>query len=262
MAGDYIDDLINIDLYPHQIVMYANNLYGDIERQIEDYGIIITPDKKYGAIACWQNVRSNSGFNIGYGVNLFDFNIGISGSPVEDHQRFGIGIGRTFFDKRFDISFLLSNETFDEWYKFNVRLSGRKGDFLIVPKYGLDHVQEPFDYSRHRIGIMLQRLVFKDGFVYFIGEYDFSRGDIEYDYTNVYAGLEMPINKRIALRGGVIEQFTNGFESPTWEIESGFSVRVKEFTLDFHLNKERLFSEYFTLFIFNSFGLDLNFGRF
>jgi len=37
MAGDYIDDLINIDLYPHQIVMYANNLYGDIEDQIEGW---------------------------------------------------------------------------------------------------------------------------------------------------------------------------------------------------------------------------------
>lgn len=260
MAGDYIDDLVNIDIYPHQIAAYENNLYGDITAESGNYGIILTPDIKYGALACWQNAVPDNGFNIGYGINLRKFNIGISGSPIKDHIRFGISIGRTYFSKRFDISFLVSDAINGEWYKFNLRLSKRKGDFMIVPKYTFDHVQEPYEYNRHRIGLMLQRLILNEGFVYFIAEYDFSRGDIENDYTHIYAGLELPMTKKIALLFGIKENFINGFESPEWQIEPGISIRIREFSLDFHLNGEGLFDEEVTLF--ESFGLDLNFGRF
>lgn len=260
MAGDYIDDLVNIDIYPHRIAAYENNLYGDVTAGSGDYGIILTPDIKYGALACWQNAVPDNGFNIGYGINLRKFDIGISGSPVKDLSRFGIGVGRTYFDKRFDLSFLMSDAINEEWYKFNLRLSKRKGDFVIVPKYTLNHAKVPYEYNRHRIGIMLQRLILNEGFVYFIAEYDFSRGDIENDYTHIYAGLELPVTKTIVLLFGIKENFINGFESPEWQIEPGISIRIREFSFDFHLNEERLFDKEVTLF--ESFGLDLNFGKF
>ncbi len=262
MAGDYIDDITNIGIYPHHIIMYENNLYGDITEEFEDCGLIIAPERKYGAFACWQNNVSGNGFNFGYAINLHNFDIGISGSPVKDSRRFGIGIGRKFFRRRFDLSFLLGDDTNEEWYKFNLRCAGRRGDFIIVPKYALDRIRKPYDHTKHRIGVMLQRLILNEGFVYFIAEYDFSRGDIEYDYTHIYGGLELPLTRRIILRCGVKESFTEGFESPQWQIEPGFSIRIREFSLDFHINKDTLFEDDFTFFIFNSFGLDLNFGRF
>ena len=262
MARDYIDDITNIGVYPQHIVIYENNLYGDITRQVDHFGIIISPKKKYGAVACWQNNESGNGFNVGYAINLHRFDIGISGSPVEDNGGFGIGIGRRFFDRRFDLSFLLRDGTNEEWYKVNLRLAGRRGDYVIVPKYSLDGYSKPYDYSRHRIGIMLQRLVLNEGFVFCIAEYDFSRGDIDNDYTRVYGGFELPLNRKIVLRSGAQETFTEGFESPEWQIECGFSVRIREFSLDFHINTDRLFEDDFTLFVFRSFGLDLNFGRF
>lgn len=262
MAGDYIDDITNIGIYPQHIIVYENNLYGDITRDVKHFGMIIAPKKMYGAFACWQNNRSGNGFNVGYAINLHRFDIGISGSPVEDNERFGIGVGRTFFGRRFDISFLLGNGTNEEWYKFNLRLSGRKGDYVIVPKYSLAFHQEPYDYNRHKIGIMLKRLILNEGFVFCVAEYELSRGDIDSDYTYVYGGFELPISRRIVLRSGARERFTEGFESPEWEIETGFSVRIREFSFDFHINTDTLFQDEFTLFIFNSFGLDLNFGRF
>jgi hypothetical protein len=260
MAGDYIDDLVNIALYPHHIVSYENNLYGDIANQLDDYGIIIAPEKKFGALACWQNMAPAYDFNIGYGIKLFNFDIGVSGSPVEDHFKMGFGLGRTFFSRRFDLSLLFSDGVNDEWLKFNLRCSRRRGDFIIVPKYTLDYVSEPNEFNRHRIGLMLQRLILNEGFVYFIAEYDFTQGDVESDYTNIYAGLELPLGRRIGLRLGAQETFSNGFESPKWQVEPGISIRIREFSIDFHLNKESLFDKETTLF--KSFGLDLNFSRF
>lgn len=260
MAGDYIDDMINIGLYPHQMVMYENSLYGDITTELEDYGIIFAPDIKYGAFGCWQSPEPARGFNVGYAINLFKFDVGVSGSPVKDHMQFGFGIGRAYFSKRFDLSFLVSDELNDKWFKFNLRCAWRKGDFIIVPKYTLDYTREPYEYNRHRIGLMLQRLILNEGFVYFIAETDLSRGDIEDDYTHIHAGLEIPLSRRIALIFGIKENFSNGFESPEWQIEPGISLHIREFTLDFHLNQDRLFNKNATLI--NSFGLDLNFGRF
>jgi len=260
MAGDYLDDVTNINIYPQQIMIYRNSLYGDIASGLENYGIIISPVSKYGALACWQNALETTEFYIGYAITLFNFDIGIAGSPVKDHLEFGLGIGRTFFDRRFDLSFHGTDTDDDAWYKFNLRITKRKGDFAVVPKYALDYVREPYECNRHRIGLVLQRLILNEGFVYLGAEYDFSRGDVQNDYTNVYAGLEVPVGRRVVLLLGVKETFIKGFESPEWFIEPGISIRIREFMLDFHLNKERLFDRYTNLI--NSFGLELRFGRF
>ncbi|KPJ73743.1 hypothetical protein AMJ52_03355 [candidate division TA06 bacterium DG_78] len=264
MTGDYIDDIVNIRTYPHHISLYHNSLYGDIASDVEDYGIIITPDIKYGAIAFWQDRETQGVFNLGYGLDLFNFNIGAFGSLVEDHTKFGVGFGRSFFTRRFDCSFIIHSESNYEQYQFNLRYSERKSDFIIVPKYQLNYYAEPFEYSNHILGLLIQRLVFSEGFVFFIAEYDFSRGDIENDYTNVYTGFELPLSKILILRLGVSERFTNGLESPTWYVEPGIGLQIRGFSIDFHVNKDWLFDrdEDENVGLIKSFGLDLNFGRF
>ena len=260
MAGDYIDDLTNISSFPHHIALYANNLYGDITPDLENYGFIFSPDTKYGAFAFWQPSVPVDRFNLGYGINLYQFDIGVLISPVKNHTHFGFGIGRTYFNRRIDLSFLMTDELNNTCYQFSARLSKRVGDIIIVPKYRLDYFSEPYQYTNHRIGLMLQRLILNEGFVFFIAEYDFGRGNIDYDYTNVYAGLELPLSRIVVLRLGAYEQFTNSFESPSWQLEPGIGLQIREFNIDFHLNKEWFFNKDKTLF--KSFGLDLNFGRF
>ncbi|GAG85565.1 unnamed protein product [marine sediment metagenome] len=139
MAGDYIDDVVNIRSYPHQIPLYHNSLYGDIASDVENYGIIITPDIKYGAIAFWQDAEANGVFNLGYGINLFKFDFGAFSSVVEDRTKLGFGFGRAFFSRRFDCSFIIYDELNYERYQFNLRYSERKADFIIVPKYKLNY---------------------------------------------------------------------------------------------------------------------------
>lgn len=260
MAGDYIDDIVNIGVYPHQLIQYQNNIYGDVKNGIDDYGLIMSLVPKFGAFGVWQNPVQDRGFNIGYAVSLKKFEIGISGSPGENQTVFGIGIGRLFFDQRFDASLLFNETNAGEWFTFNLRLAKRKGDYIMMPRYSVDSWNEPYEYYRHRIGLMLQRVIFNDGFVFFIAEYDLSRGDIENDNTHIHVGLDLPISRKIALLLGVKENFVDGFESPEWFVEPGISIRIREFTLDFHLNQERLYNKDVTLF--NSFGLELNFGRF
>ncbi|UCG93086.1 MAG: hypothetical protein JSV97_05115 [candidate division WOR-3 bacterium] len=260
MAGDYIDDIVNIAVYPHHIVMYQNNLYGDITSELEDYGIVIAPDIKYGAVAFWQKGVSSGGFNLGYAIKFRKFDIGILFSPVENHLQYGFGIGRTFFNRHFDLSFIVNDATNDEWYQFNFSGRQRRGDYVIMPKYALNHIRAPFEYTRHNFGLMLQRLILNEGFVYFIAEYELQRGDISTDYTNFYAGLELPLTRIVVLRLGVHEQFIDGFERSDTRIEPGIGLRIREFNLDFHLNQDRLFDKEVTFF--NSFGLDLNFGKF
>jgi hypothetical protein len=264
MTGDYIDDIVNIKSYPHHISLYHNSLYGDIASDVEDYGFIITPDIKYGAIAFWQEKEIHGVFNLGYGLDLFNFNIGAFGSLAEDQTKFGVGFGRSFFSRRFDCSFILHDESNYEQYQINLRYSERKSDFIIVPKYQLNYYNEPFEYSNHILGLLIQRLIFSEGFVFFIAEYDFSRGDIENDYTNVNAGFELPLNKIVILRLGVSERFTNGFESPTWYVEPGIGLQIRGFSIDFHVNKDWFFdkTEDENIGLIKSFGLDLNFGRF
>jgi hypothetical protein len=264
MTGDYVDDMVNIDLYPNHILAYHDNLYGDITARTDtnriSYGIVMTPNIKYGAFACWQNGQQNQTFNIGYAVEVLKFDIGISGSPVKDNYRYGIGIGRTFFDRRFDLAFVLNDRVNNDSYVLNLRLTSRKGDFVIVPKYSLEVLMEPVEYNKHTLGIMVQRLILNEGFVYFLAEYDFTRGDIQNDFTHLYAGFELPLNRRFGLLLGVKETFTDGFDAPEWQIEPGIGIRIREFTFDFHLNYERLFDK--DVSFFKSFGIDLNFGRF
>jgi hypothetical protein len=260
MAGDYIDDIVNIGIYPHHIAQYQNFIYGDIKSTLTDYGIMVSLLPKLGALGLWQNPEPGRGFNIGYAIDLKKIEIGLFASPVEDNMVFGIGVGRGFFDKRFDLSFLVSDAVNDEWYKFNVRFARRRNDFVFVPKYTLDYVTEPFEYTRHRIGLMLQRLIFNEGFVFLIAEYDISRGDIESELTHIHGGIDLPISRKVGVMLGIKENFTEGFESLEWFVEPGISVRIREFRFDFHLNQERLFDKDVTFF--NSFGLELSFGRF
>jgi hypothetical protein len=260
MAGDYLDDIVYIDRYPHMLRGYANVLYGDIKQELSGYGFVLSPERKYGAIGCWQAIGADSRFNIGYAVQLMNFDIGISGSPVTDHYRIGFGIGRSFFSRRIDLSVLATDGIDEQSVDFNVRIAGRRGDFIIMPKYALTAMQEPFEYDQHKLGLMIQRLILNDGFVYFIAEYDFARGDLAHDLTHVYVGLDLPLNRTFGLLVGVKETFTDGFDAPEWRIATGFSVFIREFAFAFHINHDRFFDKDEP--ILNSFGLNLDFGRF
>ncbi|KPK72051.1 hypothetical protein AMJ87_05825 [candidate division WOR_3 bacterium SM23_60] len=263
MARDYLDDITNINVYPHHIVLYQNMLYGDITARLENYGVVITPDTKYGAFAVWQEPEVDQNFNIGYGIQLKRFDLGIHASPVKDHRRIGVGFGRTFFKRRFDVSFSYGEDEDIEHSEFNVRLRNRRGDFVIIPRYRGNYILEPLEYYRHRFGVLVQRLVFNDGFVFLGAEYDFTRGDIENEFTNIYAGLEMPLSRRIVFLLGFYERITEDFDALAWHLEPGFRIRIKEFAFDFHLDTDTLFEDdEFTLSIFKSFGIELNFGKF
>lgn len=261
MTDDLIDDIVLINQYPNHIFTYANALYGDLAGDITDYGITITPDRKFGALAFWQNAVDTHGFNIGYALNIFRFDVGVSVSPVTDHYRYGFGIGRTYFSRRFDLSMVITDEIDAQWYDIAFRCSRQRGDFIIVPRYALRYAEEPDEMQNHRIALMVQRLVLSEGFVYLAGEYEFERGDIEdIDLTHFYAGLELPIFKKMTLLLGARETFVNGFESPTWSIQPGVSLRLRDFRVNLHLNKEWFFED--DVNILHSIGLDLNFGRF
>ena len=260
MGGSYIDDIVYIDQYPHMLVGYANALYGDIAQELSGYGIIMSPERKFGAFGCWQNMQTRQGFNIGYAVKLMNFDIGISGSPVTDHYRIGVGVGRAFFGRRIDLSFLATDAIDEESIDLNARLACRRGDFILMPKYALTVVQEPSEYSQHRLGLMLQRLILNDGFVYFIAEYDFTRGDLTSDLTHIYAGLDLPLNRTFGVLLGINETFIDGFETPQWQLATGISVFIREFVFAFHINHERFFDKDEPLL--HSFGLNLDFSRF
>jgi len=256
-VGDYIDDVINIRVYPHQILIYQNTIYGDIERDDEDFGIIVAPQEKFGSFACWHTDR----FNLGYARSLFKFDIGGFGSPIKDHLQFGFGIGRAFFTRRLDFSFISNGEANKEWYQLNLRFSRRKGDFVIVPKYTLtNYFDQPPEYVNHRIGFLLQRLILNEGFVYIAPEYQINEGDIRDDFSYFYAGLELPLNKTFVLRFGSMEKLSEEFELMEMNVEPGIGLRIREFNIDFHLNKKRLADEDAPLI--DAFGVDLNFGRF
>lgn len=261
MTNDLIDDVVLIDLYPHHIIGYANSLYGDITGDMTDYGISITPDRKFGALAFWQNAEDARGFNIGYAVNLFHFDIGFSVSPVTDNYRYGFGIGRTYFSRRFDLSVLMNDAINDQWYDVQFRCTRQKGDFIIIPRYSLRYATEPDEFQNHRIALLIQRLVLSEGFVYLGGEYEFERGGVaDIDLTHFYAGLELPVFKKLTLLLGARETFTDGFESPDWTIQPGICLRLRDFRVDLYLNREWFFED--NVNILNSIGLDLNFGRF
>lgn len=260
MAGDYIDDIIYTDIYPQRLLTYENTLFLDIRSGPEDFGIVATPDPKYGVIACWQNPVADYGFNFGYAINVFNFDVGVSLSPIKDNTRFGLGLGRTFFDQHIDVSFLTFDGVTDKWHRFTARYVRRISDYNIIPKYSFDYVFEPFDYGKHRIGVMLQRLILNEGFVFLGAEYDFSRGDNEHDSTHIHAGVELKLTRLFVLRCGVAEHFDENFENAEWQVEPGIGLRIRDFSIDFHLNKDRFFDKEQTFF--KSIGLDFDFGRF
>jgi hypothetical protein len=260
MAGDYVDDIIYTDLYPQRLLAFTNSLFLDIKPGPEDFGVVFTPNPKYGVIACWQNPTPDHGFNLGYAISLFKYDIGVSFSPVKDNTSFGLGIGRTFFDQRIDVSFLTFDGIAEKWNRFTVRYVRRISDYSIIPKYSFVYAFKPFEYGRHTIGAMLQREILNEGFVFLGAEYVFSYDEIEYDSTHIHAGVELKLNRLFVLRCGVVEDFNERFENAGWRVEPGIGLRVHDFSLDFHLNKDRLFDKEEPFF--KSFGLDFNFGRF
>jgi len=256
-VADYIDDPVNIEIFPQHIVLFQNYFYGDLLRDTQDYGIIVAPELKYGGLGIWQE----KDFNIGYGINIHKFDIGAYCSPLKDRHRFGFGLGRAFFASRFDLSFILNDETrVNENYGVNLRVLYRKGDFVFVPKYSFLNSNEPYDYISNKIGILLQRLILNEGFVFIGSEYTIQAGAIKEDFLRGFSGLELPLNRTFVFLIGVCEKFDEEFKPPLWDIETGLCLRIREFNFNFHLNKERLFNKEITLF--NSFGLDLNFSKF
>jgi hypothetical protein len=260
MAGDYIDDIIYTDIYPQRLLNYENQLFLDIRSGPDDFGIVGTPDPKYGVIACWQNPVPHYGFNIGYAINVFDFDVGLSLSPIRDNIRFGLGVGRTFFDQHIDVSFLTFDGVADKWHRFTIRYARRMGDYNIIPKYSFEYTFQPFEYGRHTIGAMLQRLIMNEGFVFLGAEYVYSYDEIEYDSTHIHAGVELKLTRLFVLRCGIAEHFGEGFENAQLQVEPGIGLRIRDFSIDFHFNKDRLFDK--EQAFFKSFGLDFNFGRF
>ena len=260
MAGDYIDDIIFTDLYPHRMLVYKNNLYLDITAGPEDFGVFFTPNTKYGVIGFWQNPVTRYGFNLGYAITVFKFDLGLSFSPIKDNIRFGVGIGRDFFDQHLDISFLTFDGISDKWHKFTAHYVRKFGDYGIIPRYSFDYVFEPSDCGKHRIGFIVQRNILNEGFVFLGAEYDLSRGDIEYDSTHIRTGVELKLSRILVLRCGVAENFEGSFENASWQVEPGIGLRIRDFRVDLHLNKDRFFDKEQTFF--KSFGLDFDFGRF
>ncbi len=257
MIGDYIDDPVNIGIYPQHINVFPNNFYGDIFSSNTDFGIVVTPIEKYGGLGFWQDKN----FYIGYGITVKKFELGIMGSPVKDHNRFGIGLGYATIDMRVDISGIINNETnVNEGYDFHLRLLKRKAEYILIPRYSLNIQSKPYDYQSHNIGLALQRLILNDGFAILGMEYLVRKGDIEADRVYFFAGFELPLNRTFYLRVGAREEFDEDFVPQKWTVEPGLGMRIREFNLDFHLNQERLFND--DAYLFKSFGLDLNFGKF
>ena len=260
MAGDFLDDIVLVDMYPHHLIDYKNSLFLDIATNTRDFGIMGTPHDKYGVLGLWQNPIAENGFNIGYAINLFKFDLGFSFSPNKDNLRLGFGVGRNFFDQNIEVSFLTFDGTAEDRHTFRLRYSRRMGDFHITPRYALEYVSNPVDFKKHKIGIMFQRMILNEGFVYAGAEYDFTRGDIEIDSTHIHGGVELRLNRFLVLRCGVAEHFEDSFDNGTWYVEPGIGLRIRDFSIDFHLNEERLFDKEQTFF--QSFGLDFFFGRF
>lgn len=257
LCGDYIDDPVNIDVFPQHIMVFQNYFYGDILKDKNTYGVIFSPLAKYGGIGFWHKEY----FTIGYAITLGRFDIGFFGSPVKDQTRIGIGIGCTRFDSRGDISLVVNRQpNINESYNVNIRCLKRKGDFIFIPKYNFNDYSKPANYLSHKIGLMLERLILNDGFVYLAVEYTAQDGAIKADFTNLLSGLELPLNKTFILRLGMREKFNEDLVPTDLQMEIGLGLKIREFDIHFHLNRERFFTEELTFF--NSLGLDLNFGRF
>jgi len=262
MIRDLIDDPLNIAAFPNQISLYPNCLWGDISRtDPEDYGIILSPSETIGALTIWQSIGSPvSGFNIGYGRQLFNFDVGVSGMYLSDYKHFGVGVGRTFFSKRIDLAFLMNDETNNQWLKFNEHALFRTGDFILAERYSFGKHEGLLDYTEHIITPFIQRLIMNEGFVYVAADYTILNGDLENQFTDVYAGFELPLNRTFILRLGIQESFNEDFIPMSYQIQPGLGLKIREFGIDLKINKDRLIIRDRPLF--TSVGIDLNFGRF
>lgn len=262
MVRDLIDDPLNIAAFPNQLSLFPNCLWGDVSRfDPEDYGIILTPSDAIGSFAIWQSPEAPvEGFNIGYGRQLFNFDVGFSGMYLTDYKHFGVGIGRTFFSKRFDLAFLMNDDTGNQWYKINEHALIRKGDFILAERYSFSQIQGPPDYNEHVITPFIQRLILNEGFVYLAADFVIETGDLDNNYTNAYAGFELPLNRTFILRMGVMESFDEDFIPMGYQVRPGIGMKIREFGIDLQINKDRLIIRDRPLF--TSVGIDLNFGRF
>jgi|UniRef100_A0A7C4TGL6 hypothetical protein len=257
LVGDYVDDPVNVGIYPQHLNVFPNIFYGDIFATKTDYAILIRPIEKYGGIGIWQDKN----FNIGYGIGVKKIEFGIFGSPVKDHNRLGIGIGYSNFDTRIDFSGIINDEkNVNEGYDFHLRFLKRKAEYVLIPRYALNIQNKPYDYQSHTLGFALQRLILNEGFVILGMEYLLREGDIDVDRAYCFAGFELPLNKTSCLRMGAREEFDEDFTIIAYQIQPGICLKIREFNLDFHLNQSRLFDKDLTFV--SSFGLDLNFGRF
>jgi hypothetical protein len=262
MVPDLIDDPVNISVFPHHVVQYANCLWGDIHRTAaEDFGFILSPGPRLGCLAVWQQSGDLiPGFNLGYGRRVLRFDLGLSGMFMSDHKHFGIGLGRSFFTKRVDLSFLYNDDIAEKWFRINQHALVRKGDYVLAYRYSYFQHREPLDYLNHKIAFMIQRLVLSEGFVHVAAEYNIQRGDLETDYLDLYAGAELPLSRTFVLRLGMMEELNSEWVPIWFEFQPGIGVRIRQFTLDFQFNKDRLQDKDEPLV--NSFGVDLNFGGF
>lgn len=260
MATHYLEDITNINLYPQLLLQYHNFIFADVNGILQDYGIILAPGQKYGALGCWQNINKNQGFYLGYALKLAHFELGLAGYQIADYWNLSFGLGRTYFARRVDLSLLIYDDPELTDYNFNLRLSRRKGDFVFIPRYTLHFVKGNTEYNNHNFGLMLKRLILNEGFVYLGAEYDLTRGDIKDDNINIYAGVELPVSRYVQFLCGVKETVFNDLDSLKWQIEPGLRLKIRDFHFDFHLNTERFFNDDVNLL--KSIGFELDFSKF
>lgn len=257
LAGDFIDDPVNIAVFPQHIALFQNTLYGDITGSLDDFGIIVAVKPQLGGLAVWEK----DNLNVGYGTTVRRFDIGLHASPVKDDTRFGVGLGRAFFASRCDLSFLMSTADQNKNFAINLRCLKRKMDFIIVDRYAYSNYKEPLEFQTHYFGLMLQRLVLSEGFAFLAADYLYNTSSSP-DIVKVYSGFELPLSSLVYLRLGCRDAFTidEGLNAGNLEVEPGIALHIRDFSLDFHLNRDRFFDKNLTLV--KSFGADLNFGKF
>lgn len=251
MLGDYIDDPVNIDIYPQHIAVFENYFYGDILPKIPAYGLIFTPIPKHGGIGFWNHC---SNFNLGYANTIKKIDFGIMGSVVKDLNRLGLGLGYSSFNRRIDLSIITD---INKGFGINLRLIQRKSEFILVSRYSF---HEEYDYQGHKIGVVLQRLILNDGFVFGGGEYILQNDETPAEWVYCYAGFELPLNRTFYLRMGVREIFDEDFIPRALSINPGIGLGIRDIDIDFHLDQGLIFDG--KLPFFTTFGVNVNFGGF
>lgn len=255
MADDYLDDPVGIGRFPHHLALYGNRFYGDIHPGRDDFGIVV-------ALPAVGNlgIFADSALWCGYGVTVKRFDVGFVISPRSDYGQYGLGVGRTHFASRWDISFLASDAANDERFELRARWLKRAGDHVIVPRYAWRQIDVPYEATEHQLGILVQRLVLEQGLVYLAATGHAWSGALSQDHMTLSAGFELPVSRFVVARLGCREQLDDEGNPSGLLVEPGIGVRIREFGFDLHLNKDRLFDREPTCI--KSIGLDLDFGRF